>query len=62
VSDPYYRPDLARAHHLGFGHADACAPGILRLLEPVRAVGGLVVELGCGSGLLTNIWSTPGIA
>lgn len=39
-------------HHLGFGfHADACAPGILALLEPVR--GGLVVELGCGSGRLT---------
>jgi SAM-dependent methyltransferase len=40
-------------HHLGFGfHADATAPGILALLEPVR--GGLVLELGCGSGLLTR--------
>jgi SAM-dependent methyltransferase len=40
-------------HHLGFGfHADACAPGLLALLEPVR--GGLVLELGCGSGLLTR--------
>ena len=40
-------------HHLGFGfHADACAPGILALLEPSR--GGLVLELGCGSGLLTR--------
>jgi SAM-dependent methyltransferase len=40
-------------HHLGFGfHADACAPGVLALLEPVR--GGLVLELGCGSGLLTR--------
>ncbi len=49
----YYRADLACVHHLGFGfHADACAPGILALLEPVR--GGLVVELGCGSGLLTR--------
>ena len=55
MSDPYYRPDLARAHHVGFGfHADDCAPGILRLLEPVRAADGLVVELGCGSGLLTK--------
>lgn len=53
--EPYYRADLARVHHLGFGfHADACAPGILALLEPVRARGGLVVELGCGSGLLTR--------
>ena len=49
----YYREDLALVHHLGFGfHADACAPGILALLEPVR--GGLVLELGCGSGLLTR--------
>jgi SAM-dependent methyltransferase len=51
----YYRRDLARAHHQGFGfHADLCAPGILQLLEPVRERGGLVVELGCGSGLLTR--------
>jgi SAM-dependent methyltransferase len=53
--EPYYRPDLARIHHLGFGfHADDCAPGILALLEPVREHGGLVVELGCGTGLLTR--------
>jgi SAM-dependent methyltransferase len=50
---PYYRDDLARIHHLGFGfHAEATAPGVLALLEPVR--GGVVVELGCGSGLLTR--------
>jgi SAM-dependent methyltransferase len=53
--DPYYRRDLALVHHLGYGfHADACAPGILALLEPVRAREGLVLELGCGSGLLTR--------
>ena len=52
---PWYGPDLARVHHLGFeGHADACAPGVLALLEPVRARGGLVLELGCGSGALTR--------
>src|SRR5581483_12144677 len=52
---PYYRQDLALVHHLGFGsHADACAPGILALLEPVRERGGLVLEVGCGSGLLTR--------
>jgi SAM-dependent methyltransferase len=51
----YYRPDLALVHHLGFGrHADLCAPGILHLLEPVRDRHGQVVELGCGSGLLTR--------
>jgi SAM-dependent methyltransferase len=52
---PYYRRDLALVHHLGFGfHADACAPGIVDLLRPVRERDGLVVELGCGSGLLTR--------
>jgi len=55
ADEPYYRADLARIHHLGFGfHAEACAPGILALLEPVRERSGLVVELGCGSGLLTR--------
>jgi SAM-dependent methyltransferase len=50
-----YRRDLALVHHRGFGfHADACAPGILALLEPVRERDGLVVEVGCGSGLLTR--------
>ncbi len=55
MDPPYYRSDLARIHHLGFGfHADAVAPGIIALLESVRDDGGLVVELGCGSGLLTR--------
>jgi SAM-dependent methyltransferase len=53
--DPYYRDDLALVHHLGYGfHADMCAPGILRLLEPVLERKGVVLELGCGSGLLTK--------
>ncbi|HYA68508.1 MAG TPA: class I SAM-dependent methyltransferase [Acidimicrobiales bacterium] len=52
---PYYRDDLAMIHHVGFAfHADACAPGIIERLKPVRARNGLVVELGCGSGLLTR--------
>jgi SAM-dependent methyltransferase len=55
TDDPYYRRDLARIHHLGFGfHADRCAGGILALLEPIRERNGLVLELGCGSGLLTR--------
>lgn len=55
MADRYYRPDLAAVHHRGFGfHADRVAPGILALLAPVRERGGLVVELGCGSGLLTR--------
>lgn len=55
TASPYYRPDLSRVHHLGFGsHADRCAPGILRSLASVRERNGLVVELGCGSGHLTR--------
>ena len=53
--EPIYRHDLATIHHLGYGfHADSCAPGILALLEPIRQRGGLVLEIGCGSGLLTK--------
>lgn len=52
---PYYRHDLALVHHLGFGfHADMCASGILRFLEPVRERGGEILEIGCGSGALTR--------
>ena len=52
---PYYRPALARIHHEAFGfHGDACAPGILVRLVPVRERGGVVLELGCGSGALTR--------
>ncbi len=53
-SEPYYRHDLATVHHRGFGfHAEAHAPDILHLLEPVLERRGLVLEIGCGSGLLT---------
>ena len=52
---PYSTEDLAWVHHQGFGfHAEGCAEEILRLLEPVRDRGGVVLELGCGSGLLTR--------
>lgn len=55
MSDAIYRHDLAVVHHRGFGfHAAACTPGILGLLAPVHAQRGLVLELGCGTGLLTK--------
>lgn len=55
MPDPYYRDDLARVHHEGFAfHAAAVAPGILQVLAPLLASGGLVLEFGCGSGLLTR--------
>lgn len=53
--EPYYRPDLARAHDEGYGfHGDRCAPGVLRRLTPVLAADGIVLELGAGSGHLTR--------
>src|SRR4051812_34311038 len=52
---PYYRRDLSYVHDQGYRqHAAQCAPGILGLLEPVRQRGGLVLEIGAGSGLLTR--------
>lgn len=55
MAQPYYRSDLALVHHRGFGqHAAMCAPGIVALLEPVLRRNGRVVELGCGTGLLTR--------
>lgn len=55
TNEPYYRRDLAYVFDQGYGfHAEACAPGILALLEDVRARQGLVLEIGCGSGLLTK--------
>ena len=60
-SAPYYRPDLALVHHRGFGfHADMCAPGIIARLRDIRENGGTVLELGCGSGLLTKELITAG--
>ena len=55
MSAPYYRSDLALVHDRGFAHhAERCAPGVLALLEPVLTRDGLVLEVGCGSGLLTR--------
>ncbi len=53
TADPYYRRDLALVHERGYGfHGDRVAPGLLGLLEAVR--GGLVLEVGCGTGALTR--------
>lgn len=47
-----YLEDLAYVHHTGFGGlALGAAPGLLGLLRKAGIQGGLVVDLGCGSGL-----------
>jgi hypothetical protein len=47
-----YGRDLAYAHDAGFGHfARGAAPELLRRLRDAGLDGGLVVDLGCGSGI-----------
>ncbi|HXG64800.1 MAG TPA: class I SAM-dependent methyltransferase [Blastocatellia bacterium] len=48
----YYREDLAYIHDVGHSaFALKSAPGILEILRRSRIPDGLVVDLGCGSGL-----------
>ena len=50
--DPFYSEDLAVIHHTGFaGFAQEAASGVLALLQGSGIRQGLVVDLGCGSGL-----------
>lgn len=51
----WYREDLAFIHDVGFGEfALKSASGILEILKQNNIQKGLIVELGCGSGLLTK--------
>ena len=50
-----YGPDLAYIHHAGFSEfAESAAPGVLEILWKHGIRDGLVVELGCGSGILAR--------
>jgi SAM-dependent methyltransferase len=47
-----YKDDLAYIHDVGFGDfATNSAPGLLEILRQSGATSGLVVDLGCGSGI-----------
>lgn len=49
---PGYQPDLAYIHDVGFGdYARKAAPGLLSTLRRAGIRSGLVVDLGCGSGI-----------
>ncbi|MBX7219723.1 MAG: class I SAM-dependent methyltransferase [Blastocatellia bacterium] len=51
----WYNEDLAFIHDAGFGdYALNCAPGIVSTLQENHIRAGLVVDLGCGSGLLAR--------
>lgn len=55
MSSRPYQKDLAHIHHDGFGgFAAAAAPGVVEHLRAQIPPGGRVVELGCGSGILTR--------
>src|SRR5437762_3435627 len=48
-----YATDLAFIHHVAFGDfAKRTAPGVIRLLRAHGIRTGLIVEAGCGSGIL----------
>ena len=52
----FYGADLAHVHDDGFGgFARDAAPGLLRLLARAGIRDGLVVDLGCGSGIWAEI-------
>jgi SAM-dependent methyltransferase len=49
---PTYKDDLSYVHHVGFGDfALRAAPGLIGSLREAGIREGLVVDLGCGSGL-----------
>jgi SAM-dependent methyltransferase len=56
-----YRDDLAYIHDAGFGgFAAAAAPVLLDALQRSGINGGLVIDLGCGSGILSAAISDAG--
>jgi SAM-dependent methyltransferase len=56
-----YKNDLAYIHDVGFGSfARNSAPGLLNLLRQNKITSGLVVDLGCGSGVWASELSRAG--
>jgi SAM-dependent methyltransferase len=57
----FYARDLAHVHDAGFGdYARGVAPGVLRRLRRAGLRDGLVVDLGCGSGIWARILTDAG--
>ena len=53
-----YRDDLAYIHDAGFGgFARAAAPVLVDALRRSGITDGLVIDLGCGSGILSHAMS-----
>jgi hypothetical protein len=57
-SDRFYGADLAFIYDVGFGgHARRAAPTLLAILHQSGISAGLVVDLGCGSGIWARLHS-----
>jgi SAM-dependent methyltransferase len=57
----FYNRDLAAIHDAGFaGFARTAAPGLLRRLRRAGIRDGLVVDLGCGSGIWARLLTDAG--
>lgn len=57
----WYNEDLAYIHDVGFrDYALKSTPGILEILKQHQIDSGLIVDLGCGSGLSTEILTQAG--
>jgi SAM-dependent methyltransferase len=57
----YYKEDLAFIHDVGFNdYALKSAPGILEILAENNIREGLIVDLGCGSGLSAQEFTKAG--
>ena len=57
----FYKEDLAHIHDTGFGGpALRWVSPLLSLLKRYRITGGLIVDLGCGSGILAKRMSESG--
>jgi 2-polyprenyl-3-methyl-5-hydroxy-6-metoxy-1,4-benzoquinol methylase len=56
-----YRDDLAYIHDAGFGHlAKSAAVMLIEELQRAGVRGGLVVDLGCGSGIMADLLPDAG--
>lgn len=57
----FYKQDLAHIHDLGYGeHARQASAEIVQLLAKNNIANGLVVDLGCGSGITAQTLSRDG--
>ncbi len=61
MTGEWYQPDLAYIHDAGFqDYALQATQGVLQILQQEKISEGLVVDVGCGSGISTLLLSEAG--